>query len=100
MTDPQHVLSSLRRPRLLVRAARLGLPEYNRVRSLRRLLPGEPVRRPGQAFERLIEAEAAIDHLRRQGSAAYSVARHIEFLVALIEESRLAACRMPRKRAA
>ena len=100
MTNPQDALNALRRPRLLVRAARLGVPDYNRRRSLPRLLPGQALPRPGHAFASLIEAEAGIDRLRREGSAAYSVARHIEFLVALIEESRLAASRTPRKRAA
>ena len=95
MIDPQTVLSSLRRPRLLVRAARLGLPEYNRERSLRRIMPGETPPRPGLAFQTLAEHEAAIDRIRREGAAAYSAARHIELLVALIDEARLAAKRGP-----
>ena len=100
MTDPQTVLKSLRRPRLLVRAARLGLVDYNRTRSLRRLMPGETPPSPGQAFAFLAEHEAAIDQIRREGAASYSVARHIELLVALIEEARLAANRMPQAKAA
>ena len=100
MSDPMTVLNSLRRPRLLVRAARLGLPEYNRARSLRRLMPGETPPPPGQAFIQLIDHEAAIDQLRRDGAASYSVVRHIELLVALIDEARLAANRMPRAKAA
>ena len=44
MIDPQEILQTLRRPRLLVRAARLGLADYNRDRSLRRSLAlGEAV---------------------------------------------------------
>ena len=90
MIDPQEILQTLRRPRLLVRAARLGLGDYNRDRSLRRLLPGETPPRPGQAFARLAEHEAVIDQTRRDGGAAYSAARHVEILVALIDEARLA----------
>ena len=96
MTDPQTYLKSLRRPRLLVRAARLGLPEYNRARSLRRLFPGEAKPMPGQAFERLVEHEAALDQIRRDGAAAYSAAHHVELLVALMDEARLAMQRLPK----
>ncbi len=94
MTDPQTFMSSLRRPRLLVRAARLGLENYNRNLCLRRLLPGETPPRPGLAFDMLVEREQAIDDIRREGAAHYSVARHIEVLVALIDESRLATSRL------
>ncbi len=93
MIDPQEILKSLRRPRLLVRAARHGLSDYRRDRFLRRLLPGEVVPQPGQALARLAEREAAMDQNRREGGATYSVARHIEILVALIEEARLASTR-------
>lgn len=96
MTDPRTFLNTLRRPRLLVRAARLGLQDYNRDRCLRRLLPGETPPRPGQAFETLLQREQALDEIRREGAAHYSVARHIELLIALIDESRLAAQRLPK----
>jgi hypothetical protein len=96
MTDPISLMNSLRRPRLLVRAARLGIQDYNRDRCLRRLYAGEVPPKPGLAFEALVERELALDQIRREGSAAYSVARHIELLIALIEESRLAAQRLPR----
>ena len=94
MIDPQTYLTSLRRPRLLVRAARLGLPDYNRNRSMRRLLPGEAAPMPGQAFEKLAEHEAALDQIRREGAAAYSAVRHVELLVALMDEGRLATGRL------
>ncbi len=38
MTDFHTVLANLRRPRLLIRAARFGLQDYRRDRDLRRLL--------------------------------------------------------------
>lgn len=95
MTTPQTLLSSMRRPRLLVRAARLGLQDYNRKCSLRRLFPGDPTPGPGQAFHILAEREHLVDQSRRNGDAAYSVARHIELLIALIDESRLAEQRLP-----
>lgn len=91
MTEPMELLRSLRRPRLLVRAARHGLADYNRDRSLRRLLPGEALPPPGHGFWRLAEREAAIEAIRCEGAAAYSAARHIELLAALMDEARLAA---------
>lgn len=96
MTDPQTIMSSLSRPRLLVRAARLGLQDYNRDRCLRRLMPGETPPRPGQAFHALVEREREINETRREGAATYSAARHIELLIALIDESRLAVQRLPK----
>ena len=37
-----------------------------------------------------VEHEAALDQIRRDGAAAYSAARHVELLVALMDEARLA----------
>ena len=93
MIDPQEILNTLRRPRLLVRAARHGMADYNRESTLRRLLPGEALPQPGQALAKLAEREALLNQTRRDGGAAYSAARHIELLVALIEEARLAVSR-------
>lgn len=93
MTDPLLRLNSLCRPKILVRAARIGSTSYNRRTSLRRLLPGETPPPPGQAFEVLFEREHQMDIARREGGAAYSAARHVEILSALIHEARLAGLR-------
>ena len=90
MTTPTTFLQSLNRPKLLVRAAQVWLPEFNRERSMRRIFPGMVPPAPGRGFEALVEQEQAIDQIRREGAAAYSAARHIEILVALIVEARLA----------
>ena len=94
MTDPMSRLAALSRPRLLVRAARFGMAEFNRSRSLRRLLPGEATPAPGQAFEALLKRESDMDAARREGIAAYSPALHIEMLAALMHEARIAGHRM------
>ena len=91
MTDIQTRLIGLRRPRLLVRAARLGLSDYTRERDLKRMFAPDAPPGPGQAMEPLMEREAEIDAVRREGGAAYSAARHVEVLTALIAESRIAA---------
>jgi hypothetical protein len=91
MTEIQRRLNSLRRPRLLVRAARLGLSDYARERDLKRMFVPKTPPGPGQAVQPLMDREAEIDAVRREGGAAYSAARHVEVLIALIAESRLAA---------
>lgn len=86
MFDCQTDLSTLRRPRLLMRAARIGLADYRRARDLRRVLPetGE-----GPALPDLIELEARIDSARAAGLATYSPLRHVEVLIALLAEWQL-----------
>lgn len=91
MTDCTYDLSAIRRPRLLVRAARFGLADYVRERDLRRLFgPAAPFR-PGHALTPLLEREAACEADRRTGCAGYSAARHVAVLTALMAESRLGA---------
>ncbi len=88
MTDAATFLASLRRPRLLVRAARHGLQDYRRERDLGRLLNGHAAS-PQAAMTRLIRAEAEVEASRRAGAAGYSIMRHIELLVAMMAEARL-----------
>jgi hypothetical protein len=88
MSDLTALLSALRRPRLLVRAAQHGIAHYDRNRDLRRLLSGAaPV--PEVAVTRLIEAEDGLETARREGGASYSVARHVEVMIAILAEMRL-----------
>jgi hypothetical protein len=87
MTDIQTLIANLRRPKLLIRAARFGLSDYRRDRDLRRLL-GQ-ISTPERAVARLLSEEEQLEEHRRTGEAAYSVTRHIEILIALISETRL-----------
>ena len=88
MTDFAQILATLRRPRLLIRAAHHGLSDYNRNRDLKRLLAGQAPT-PREAVARLIEAESALEEARRDGGAAYSVARHVDVMIAILAEMRL-----------
>jgi hypothetical protein len=94
MTDFRALLSNLRRPRILIRAAHCGMVDYRRERDLKRLLKGahSPERTVGQ----LMEEEERLEATRRAGEISYSVARHIEVLIALMVEVRL----LPRNSAA
>lgn len=89
MSNIEDALSALRRPRLLIKAARLGLDCYNRRSALRRLLPDGHVPTPSKALECLIKAEAEVNHERENGAASYSAMRHIELLAAMMAEARL-----------
>lgn len=81
-------IKHLNRPKLLVRAARHGLSDYNRKRDLRRIAgrdgaPGSP-----RILENLIDQERELEATRKDGCTTYSVSRHIEILVALLAEFR------------
>ena len=89
MTDFRTLLADLRRPRLLIRAARFGVADYKRERDLRRLINATNRSTPEAAIPQLISAEEQMEETRRAGDAAYSVSRHIEVLIALIAEARL-----------
>lgn len=91
MTDIQKILSNLRRPGLLIRAARHGVGHYSREKSLGRLLGTPRSGGPEETVKRLIETEAVIEDERLNGHANYSVALHVECLIALIAETRLLA---------
>ena len=84
MTDFRALLADLRRPQLLIRAARLGLADYRRDRDLRRLLDAQPS--PIRAVTRLLGEEEVLEATRKSGAVGYSVSRHIEVLIALMAE--------------
>lgn len=89
MPETPHPLDALRRPRLLILAARFGLEDYNRDRDLRKIFKVDRPPTPALAVSRLMEEEAALEETRVAGAAGYSVARHIAVLIALIGETRL-----------
>ncbi len=89
MTDLISLVHALRRPRLLIRAARFGLGDYNRTSCLKRLMRTVPLPSPTGAVNSLLAVEAELEEARCKGEASYSVARHIDVLIALISEARL-----------
>lgn len=74
-----------RRPRLLMTAARLGLPDYRRDRDLPRLLRGMV----GDTLAALETLEAEAERLRRDGDGRWSCTRHVELVIALLAERQL-----------
>jgi hypothetical protein len=87
MSDFRMVLANLRRPRLLIRAARFGLGDYRRERDLGRLV--RCGLSPEDTVPTLMSVEAELEETRLAGDVSYSCARHIEVLIALMAEARL-----------
>lgn len=89
MSEISALLANLRRPRLLIRAARHGVQDYQRDRDLRRLIKASAAPSPESALASLFSAEERIEQTRRAGDAGYSITRHVELLIALMAEARL-----------
>lgn len=89
MTDFADILHNIRRPRLLMRAARFGQVDYDRRRDLKRVLGRTSKSNTQQIISGLIEKESQLEETRIAGEANYSIARHVEVLIALMAEARL-----------
>lgn len=87
MSDFRFLLANLRRPRLLMRAARFGLGDYRRERDLRRLV--RCGMSPEETVPSLMSVEEELETTRLAGDVTYSAARHIEVLIALLSEVQL-----------
>ena len=97
MIDAASRLDALRRPAILVTAARHGVAEGpDRTRLLRRVLRGQraPARASSQAIALLLDREAELEAMRTARDPAYACAAHVEAVTALMMEDRRAgACR-------
>ena len=98
MQDLTTRLAQLRRPSLLMNAARHGLERYSRDVHLPRLLSSEVLGGQANLLTALLDLEAAHDADRRSGHAGYRIEMHVATLVALIAEARV--YRAPRLAAA
>lgn len=87
MQDNLSLLQSLRRPRLLIRAARFAADDYRRETRLARILGLDRPQRSGAIILSLLEIEAAMNEERRAARGGYSVARHVEVLSAIMGEA-------------
>ena len=88
MHDILSLLENMRRPRLLIRAARIGSQDYRRDAHLHRLLGPGSLPRTGPALMRLIEIEAELNERRHNSDASYSICRHVDVLCAMMGEAR------------
>lgn len=89
MNDIMTMLKSLRRPRLLIQAARIGGETYQRDVHLPRVLGYGQKPRGGKALMHLIDIEADLNEKRRSDDPAYDIAAHVEVLSVMMGEARL-----------
>lgn len=82
--EPPMTHADLRRPRLLMAAARHGIGDYRRARDLMRLLGCCPA--SAAAVAELTELEAHAEDARRSGNPSWSCTRHVEVLIAPMAE--------------
>ncbi|EAQ03556.1 hypothetical protein OB2597_03012 [Pseudooceanicola batsensis HTCC2597] len=87
MQDAATRLAALRRPRIMIEAARRGAARYDRDRHLVRILGRVP--RRGAAMVQLLELEAGMEAARRSDPGVYRPAPHLAALIALLGEARL-----------
>jgi hypothetical protein len=82
-------LNALHRPRLMMRAARIGAQDYTRTAHLPRLLGYGALPGHSAALMRLIEIEGGLEEQRTGADAGYSLIRHIDVLIAMVAEARV-----------
>ncbi|MBD9529708.1 DUF6477 family protein [Paracoccus sp. PAR01] len=87
--QPRPQQTALRRPRLLVRAARIGAASFNRKRELPRLLKCDEVPSPEAALARLRAEEAQLNAARLDAQADYDLQRHVLVMIAILAEMAL-----------
>lgn len=88
MQDILTMLNTLHRPRLMMRAARIGAQDYRRSAHLPRLLGYGMLPRHGAALIKLMEKEATLEHQRKESDASYSLIGHLDVLIAMVGEAR------------
>ena len=88
MKDIHSLLASLHRPRILMRAARIGAQDYRRAVHLPRLLGYGVLPRHAEALMRLVDVEADMETQRTTSDPCYSIARHVDVLIAIVGEAR------------
>lgn len=89
MQDILSMLHALRRPSLLMRAARIGADDYRRNTHLPRLLGYGVLPRHGSALIKLMELEAGLNDQRVTRNTSYSLIKHVDILIAMVGEARV-----------
>lgn len=84
MQDYAIKIGQLKRPKLLIRAARYGARDYRRSRDM----PGAGGHNLAYVLPWLLDQEDQVNHARLTRDAAYDAARHVRLLAALLAESR------------
>lgn len=93
--QPRIAASGLRRPQLLIRAAREGQSGWRRERDLPRLLRSDGCPRPGTCLSRLRAEEEMQNAARLERRADYDLNRHVLLMIAILAEMRAAVATAP-----
>lgn len=89
MHDCLSRLKLMRRPRLLMRAARIGANDYRREVHLPRLLGYGRLPRYGEALMQLMDIEREINTKRLDDAANYPLLRRVDVMIAIVAEARI-----------
>ena len=89
MTDLATMLTALRRPKILIRAARAGVVDYRRDRDLKRLLRQRAAPRRPRRSAACSPRRSRLEDTRTAGEATYNIQRHVAVLTAILAEARL-----------
>ena len=82
-------LAQLKRPRIMMRAARIGAQDYRRNVHLPRILGPAQMPSHGDAITRLLELEDELNTRRTGDGVSYPMLRHLDVMIALVAEARL-----------
>ena len=86
MRHIEHRLNTLKRPKLMLEAARNGTARYDPKRHLPVLLGGSYHESKTGQLDCLLDTEEIYNRLRKEKRAEYSPARHICYLIAILAE--------------
>ena len=86
MRHIEHRLNTLKRPKLMLEAARNGTARYDPNRHLPVLLGGSYHKSKTGQLDCLLDTEEIYNRLRKEKRAEYSPARHICYLIAILPE--------------
>lgn len=83
-------LRKVKRPEILLQAAKIGLKTYSRNRDLKRLFKVKEIPQPMQVIKQLLKnettLETALKEARKTGNAAYDMKLQIQVMTALLQE--------------
>lgn len=88
--QPRIAEAGLRRPRILIRAAREGQSRWRRERDLPLLLRSDRCPQPGACLKRLRAEEDMLNAARLERRADYDMNRHVLLMIAILAEMRAA----------
>ena len=86
MRHIEHRLNTLKRPKLMLEAARNGTARYDPKRHLPVLLGGSYHTSKTGQLDCLLDTEEIHNRQRKEKRAEYSPARHICYLIAILAE--------------